>query len=710
MANDQEVKVEFSPSESDTPKLTTWAKEPTIADLKSDLEDSLSDHSNHTADVERWLANLNVTGSADPKNNKNTKKNKSQIQPKLIRKQAEWRYSALSEPFLSTSDVFNTAPASAEDKDAAVQNGLMLNHQFNNQLNKVNFFDELVRTLVDEGTVIVRTGWDFAYEEVTEKVPIYEYTVDEAAMGLHEDLHAMRQNEPDVYATQSEELLEAHEMFMQDGLPRMPRRTNEFEEVTVEKVTRNQPSLVVCDYRNVFPDPTCKGDIDKAEFIVYSFETSLSELKKDPKRYKNLEGINIDNNSILGSPDYHESNTGSMNFNDKERKKFVAYEYWGYYDIDDTGIVQPFVATWVGSTLIRMERNPFPDKKLPFVIMQYLPVRKSLYGQPDGELLEDNQRVIGAVTRGMMDIMGKSANGQTGTRKDALDVVNRRKFERGDDYEYNPGMTPNDVIFMHTYPEISNSASNMLSMQHADAESFSGIKAFNNGITGAALGESTGLGKSALDAASKREMGVLRRVSQGMREIGLKFIAMNGVFLSEEESVRITGEKFVIIRRDSLVGNFDLKLSISTPEADAAKAEELAFMLQTMDNTTPPELRNMLLSEIATLRNMPELAKRLREFVPAPDPIAQERAQLDNEMLKAEIAEKNATAELKLAQAGKAALDHVEQEEGVTHARNLEMGEVQAKSNLQRDIVTSSLKGQQDIEKEKVKSTSKSTN
>jgi hypothetical protein len=357
-----------------------------------------------------------------------------------------------------------------------------------------------------------------------------------------------------------------------------------------------------------------------------------------------------------------------------------------------------------------MERNPFPDKKLPFVIMQYLPVRKSLYGEPDGELLEDNQKVIGAVTRGMMDIMGKSANGQTGTRKDALDIVNRHKFERGDDYEYNPGMTPNEVIYMHTYPEISNSAANMLSMQHADAESFSGIKAFNNGITGAALGESTGLGKSAMDAASKREMGVLRRVSQGMREIGLKFIAMNGIFLSEEESVRITGEKFVIIRRDSLVGNFDLKLSISTPEADAAKAEELAFMLQTMDNTTPPELRNMLLSEIATLRNMPELAKKLREFTPEPDPIAQEKAQLENDMLKAEVAEKNAAAQLKLAQAGKFALDHVEQEEGVTHARNLEMGEVQAKSNLQRDIVTSSLKGQQDIEKEKVKSSGKSNN
>jgi hypothetical protein len=49
-----------------------------------------------------------------------------------------------------------------------------------------------------------------------------------------------------------------------------------------------------------------------------------------------------------------------------------------------------------------MEENPFPDKKLPFISVQYLPTRKSIYGEPDGALLEDNQKIIGAVTRGMI--------------------------------------------------------------------------------------------------------------------------------------------------------------------------------------------------------------------------------------------------------------------------------------------------------------------
>jgi len=218
------------------------------------------------------------------------------------------------------------------------------------------------------------------------------------------------------------------------GQPIEPVIVGEVEEKRIRTVA-NRPTLEVCDYRNVIIDPTCMGDIEKAGFVVYSFESSLSQLEKEGKKYKNLDKINISNSSILGVPDHHSSDgSKTFNFSDEPRKKFVVYEYWGYWDIDGTGIVKPFVAAWVGNTLIRLEENPFPDKKIPFVVEQYLPVRKSTYGEPDGALLEDNQKVIGAVTRGMIDIMGKSANGQTGIRKDMLDTTNKRKFDKGQDY------------------------------------------------------------------------------------------------------------------------------------------------------------------------------------------------------------------------------------------------------------------------------------
>ena len=87
--------------------------------------------------------------------------------------------------------------------------------------------------------------------------------------------------------------------------------------------------------------------------------------------------------------------------------------------------------------MIRMEESPFPDKELPFVLVKYLPRRKDIYGEPDGELLIENQKIVGAVTRGMIDMMGRSAAGQIGYRKDALDITNKRRFDQGMDYEFN---------------------------------------------------------------------------------------------------------------------------------------------------------------------------------------------------------------------------------------------------------------------------------
>ena len=137
--------------------LTDWANPPKVSDLQRDYTEAESDKSAHSAKVTQWLDMMNVTGSAAiPK-----VKGRSTVQPKLIRKQAEWRYAALSEPFMTTDDLFDAEPVTYEDKRAAVQNGLILNNQVNTQIGKVAFLDEYIRTGVDEDTVVVRVGWDF---------------------------------------------------------------------------------------------------------------------------------------------------------------------------------------------------------------------------------------------------------------------------------------------------------------------------------------------------------------------------------------------------------------------------------------------------------------------------------------------------------------------------------------------------------------------
>lgn len=683
-------------------ELTEWKNPPKVTELRQDFKDAKPYQDAHIVKVNKWLDNLNVTGTAVVK----TASGKSQIVPKLIRKQAEWRYSALTEPFLSTDDIFNIDPVTFEDKHGAIQNELLLNNQFNTKINKVQFIDEYVRAAVDEGTVIVRVNWEYQEEEQEVEVPDIQLlpVQDPAQIQQHQQMHQMMQEDPEVFASQvPPEMQQAHQIFMETQGMQEVQVGTKIEVQT--KILKNHPVVDVLDIRNVVIDPTCNGDINKANFVIISFESDLSTLKQDG-RYKNLDKIGVGNLSVLGDPDHTTQDTSSFTFKDKPRKKFVVYEYWGYWDIDGTGIAKPMVAAWAGNTLIRLEANPYPDGKPPFVLVQYLPVRKSIYGEPDGSLLEDNQKILGAVTRGMIDVMGRSANGQMASRKDALDITNKRKFEKGLDYEFNANVDPRQAFYMHTYPEIPQSAQYMVNLQNMEAESLTGVKAFHGGISGAGLGNTATGVRGALDAASKRELGILRRLAEGIKQVGRKIIAMNAEFLSEEEIVRVTNEEFVPIRKDDLPGNYDLRLTISTAEADNQKAEELAFMLQTTSQSMGPAFTQLILSDIARLRKMPDLAKKIAEFQPQPDPLAQRMKELEVALKEAQVrneqakgAENETDIQLKRAKIGseiakakanksKSDLDDLtflERESGTDHEKDLEMQRTKTEGDLRKE-------------------------
>ncbi|WAI96127.1 portal protein [Vibrio phage vB_VhaP_PG11] len=661
---------------------TGWEKEPSLQDLKSDLDLARSPHDSQKAKIADWLENLHVTRKI------NTPKGRSGIQPKLIRRNNEWRYTSLSEPFLNTPDIFNVDPITAEDVEAARMNEMVLNNQFNTKIDKVSFIDRYVRKCVDEGTVIVRVGWNYSTQLRTMVYPEFEIQPTDNPRHIAE-LERAAQMSPEALP---EEMIEALIQSTDSGIPHYPVKvgTQESVETVVQK---NHPTIEVCDTENVIIDPSCGGDLDAAEFVVYSFETSLSDLEKAGK-YQNLDQIEPESHGVLDDGN-HSSNwaENGFTFNDKPRQKMVAYEYWGYWDIDGSGETRPIVATWVGSTLIRLEENPYPDGKHPFVAVPYLPVDGSVHGEPDGELIIDNQKVVGAVTRGIIDTMARSANGQTGVRKGALDPLNRRRFDAGMDYEFNDMGDAQNSIHMHQYPEIPMTAYNMLSMQQQEAESLTGVKAFAQGITGSGLGETATHAQGALDAAARRELGILRRLSEGLKKAARKMIAMNQVFLSEEEVIRITNDVFTTIRRDDLSGSFDLRLSISTAEADEQKAKELAFMLQTTGQNFGLDMYKLILSEIADLRKMPHLADNIRKYQPEPDPtqlLEQQKLQLEIQEMQVNIQKTQAEIQKILAEAGNKTadtdrknLDYVEQENGVNHAREIEKNQAQARGNMQ---------------------------
>ena len=703
----------YTPPVQEEPKLATWKNAPTLSDLKADLDAARSHHAAHVADVSDWIDQFNCEGKHAPIK----RKGYSSVQPKIIRKQIEWRAAGLIEPLLSDLNLFKVRPRTYADIQAAFENGLVLNYQFQNQLDKVNFLDTYVRTAITEGTAIVKVAWK--YEERKEKTKgrilkaVPATSVKDVQM-LQQAIE-MEQASPEHFAKLDPMLKASVDASIERGEPVIVEDGGE-QDVEIVKVIHNKPDLTVCDYRNVIIDPTCGNEFEKANFLVHSFEASKSDLER-AGIYTNIDKIVIEENTESAS--HHVKGDTSFRFQDEPRKKFTVYEYWGYWDIDDSGITVPIVAAWVGDTMIRLEHNPYPDHAIPFVVVPYLPVKDSVYGEPDAVLLEDHQKLIGALTRGMVDSMARSANAQRGIRKDMLDPIQRRKFENGDDYEFNPTTDPRQGLIEHQFPELPASTFNMLMMLNNDVDALSGIKSFTDGMSGSSLGNTASGITGVLTAQSKREISILNRISSGLVKIARKVLAMNGEFLADEEVIRITDEDMVNINRENLKGMFDVTMSINTADTDNMKAQELAFMLQTMGQTLPFDITKIILADIAELRKMPDLAKSLRTYAPEPDPVQQmqqqmamQKLQLENQKLAMEIQEIQATigkiagqtmnfqgnaaahnAKVQNIQANTAKIvqEIQDQASGTQHQRMLEQARAATEAATKRDILGKAL-------------------
>lgn len=572
---------------------------------KADFRSTESFKSDLDSKRSKWVKEYN----AEPYGNE--VKGRSAIVSQDIRKQNEWQFPSLIEPFVSAPTIVRANPVTFEDKAGAEQAEHLLNYQFCRGFNRYLFMSNLVKVFQREGTAVVRTGWEFKEEEVLELVPKQINVPLDPAM--------------------------VHEAQLR-GMPiPSPVKTIMIEE-KIMKTTVNRPTAEVLDNVDVFVDPTCRGDIKKAQFVIYRFKSCLSDLKKDG-RYKNLDKLGSDSNEYSDSQ-YDEVNEAKdFRFTDNARKEIDVYEYWGNIDRDGSGIAKPIVATWVDSTLIRMEENPYPDKNIPFVVIAMSAEPFSLNGVANAELLSVPQKVKTSILRGVVDNMSKSNNAQKGIKMGALDPINRKKFMNGQDFEFSGD--PKD-FWDGNYNQLPQSVTEFYNLMSSDIEALTGVKSFSGGIGGSSLGNTATAVNGALNATAKREIDLVRNISEnGIKPILRKWLSYSSELLEPSEVVRITNEQFVEIKRDDLNGNIDIEIQISTSETDQQQSQEISFMLQTMGQSLPFELTKMLLAEQADLKKMPDLARKIKEYQPQPDPQEERREELELSKLESEIEERN---------------------------------------------------------------------
>lgn len=264
----------------------------------------------------------------------------SKIVVKDIKKAVEWFLPNAVEPFVGKNRIVKLEGITKDDVDRANVAEKLLNYQFVRNFDRYTFMYDCFKVGATEGTTVVRTGWEFEEDVKVEKLKAIspEQVQELLAQGVEVEVN-------------------------EDGSAKLTKR----------RTIKNAPTARVVKNGKFFIDPSA-ATIAEADYCVELRDVTLSSLKKE-EIYKNLdklEGTSKDrddsmteNNRLLNGKDRGYDTEDSENA-DESLKKMTLHEYWGNMDIDDSGIAEPVVLAWIGNTVVRFEKNPYPDKAKPY--------------------------------------------------------------------------------------------------------------------------------------------------------------------------------------------------------------------------------------------------------------------------------------------------------------------------------------------------------
>lgn len=610
-----------------------WKNKVTIEEIHNKINEMLPLYQDFVDSISAYEAAIEADYTLPNGNNK------SKVRPKVIKTLHSYSYNELSESLLSSYDVVKATARGGEDRETSLAHTLLLNYQINEEMDFIPTVERSAKYFEDYGSFMLRATWNFKERKTKE----HKQTLKQL---------------PSTITPEQVQQLQQQGLLTPDGLL--------IVDTPITEVVEDHPVVVCLKPNQVILGNSTDGSnsIESLEFIACKYYSTVNRLKST-KKYENLDKLSsldiVSGNEDSNTEDdnfesegyaYHNDSDGIDGFSSEEKEDLtgnellVVTEYWTKLLID--GEMQTVIITFVGGTIIARDLSPFGNAVgYPFArgVYSYTTKNKLYDGEPDTLDLEENQKIIGAVTRGMIDILAKTANGQVGMAHGFLDPAEELKKEAGDSYKFNPALDPAKAITVEKFPELPRSGLDMLMLMQNSMESSSGKKMFGEGLNSTSYGEVAAGIKASVNATTQRLVSRVRRFQKPYVEIFKKISEINREFITEDKMITLSDGAYKQLSKDSLEASVNIKIEVSTPELDDKTANDLAFMIQTLGDTVTSEIKNMMLADVARLKKRPILAKMLEELPPPqPSQMEVEKHQLEVELLKAQIANEYAKA------------------------------------------------------------------
>jgi len=578
----------------------------------------------------------------------NEREGRSKIVWKLGKKQIKTLVSNIVKQFTGSPSIVRLSPIAKNDEYKAKIDERLINFFYDKEIDNVSFNKRLALITAKEGTCVVKVGW----RKRTKKEKIL-VTDEEANQLINQGLVLEKEND------------------------------------TWYKINivENKPTLEIIPNEDVYTDPLAYEQKD-LRYIFIRKEVTKEDLLSNPilDKEKVQQWINeaYKSKDVGSENDLHNREMWEIYLEEEPKKdeidtKVSLYEFW--YKKDGQVKVKYLIFDG-GETKVFAEKNIEFDF-LPFVFFNLDVNEFSVWGDGLIDLIEDEQKFMTSIIRGVIDNMALSNNGIKFIKKGSLDPVNFNRLIAGEPVvEINTTAKLSDVMVDGSFNELPSSVYNMLQIIEQQAEGLTGISRAMQGVDMTMIKSPASNFGALMNQAQIRLYDFILSFQAGWKRIFYMWLKYAMKYLSDDEIFERTGisipdlkyktimklskkynldklpndtkqkalmliekEVFDIFNKEDI--KYDVKFRIGTDALTQIKISQLNMLMQQLipvasSGSIPGDIINKLLAKLAELLEFPEIADEIENYKPQPNPMQQQ-------MMKLEMLEKQAKAQKEIA-------------------------------------------------------------
>lgn len=425
----------------------------------------------------------------------------------------EWIQPSLARIFFS-SDIVSAVGIGPEDEEAAEKTAELINYMFMCRGNGFTKAMHAMKSALVYSAAFIKTGWktEFKRSRFVEQVLTQE---EFDALKANPDVKIKSFSE-DVVPYSPEEFSQLMTPLAQQIPPDMPPEEREalmaeaVKSLPERKIYRDVVGTqLVEDYSgftiDVVPpedflyDPTAEN-IEDAHFVIHRVFRTVDYLKRMEIDgvYKNVDQVieNIqsriasDAAGIEKQARYAEDNRNApwihQDNQDQQlgRRVVEVFEWWGLFDPNDSGMLEPYVIVVAEDVVLRCEPNPYDHGQPPFIALVPIPDLHKFEGISLADILGDIQKIKTSVIRQILDNFSYQNNQmwliERNARVEMAAVLNPRpgRIVRTDNINGIRQITPQPL---HPW------AFQFVEFMQAMAEQRTGVTRYNQGLDAQSL-------------------------------------------------------------------------------------------------------------------------------------------------------------------------------------------------------------------------------